>query len=209
MKRSYQQNCALAHALDLVGERWTLLIVRELLIGPRRYGELLDNLRGIGTNLLADRLREMEARGLIEKHAQRYSLTTSGRRLEPVVFELVRYGLTLELDDDSARLTRPDWDVVALSSLYRPLQDGGLGGRYVIELNHEPFCIEPASQNRVRVTAGDCTNPDVRVGLSKTTARRLGNGETTFVEANREGDLAVTGSKKEARRLLQSFGILP
>ena len=81
-KRSYQQNCALAYALDLLGERWTLLIVRELLIGPRRYGELLDNLTGIGTNLLADRLRELQAQGLIEKHGQRYELSEPGRLIE-------------------------------------------------------------------------------------------------------------------------------
>lgn len=209
MKRSYQQNCALAHALDLVGERWTLLIVRELLIGPRRYGQLLDNLRGIGTNLLADRLREMEARGLVEKHAQRYSLTDRGRQLEAVVFELVRFGLTLELEDSEERLTRPEWDVVALNSLYRAVDDDGLGGRYVIELNASPFCIEGAGRDRVRVTPGDCADADLRVSLSKKLARQLGNGARSFVDATRDGSLRVQGSKREARRLLRSFGILP
>ena len=78
MKRSYKQNCALAHAMDVVGERWTLLIVRELLVGPRRYGELLNNLSGIGTNLLADRLKELEAAELIAKEGSRYLLTENG-----------------------------------------------------------------------------------------------------------------------------------
>lgn len=209
MKRSYQQNCALAHALDLVGERWTLLIVRELLIGARRYGELLDNLKGIGTNLLADRLREMDARGLIEKQGQRYALTDRGRQLEPVVFELIRFGLTLAVDDSDQRLTRPEWDVVALSSLYRPVGDDGLIGRYVIELNDAPFRIEGAGKDRVRVTAEDCDDADVRVTLSKSLARELGSGAKTFVDATKDGSLEVRGNKNEARRLLKSFGFLP
>lgn len=208
MKRSYRQNCALAHALDLVGERWTLLIVRELLIGPRRYGELLDNLRGIGTNLLAGRLREMESRGLVEKRAQTYSLTASGQRLEPVVFELVRFGLTLEIEDMSQWLKRPEWDVVALSALYRP-SDDALQGRYIIELNGEPFCIEAVGRDGVRVTAGECDTAEVRIGLTKSVARQLGSGDITFVDATREGLLNVKGSKLEARRLLRSFGMLP
>ncbi len=66
-KRSYRQYCSLARALDLLGERWTLLIVRELLSGPRRYRELLDNLPGIGTNLLAARLRELEGVSIVRK----------------------------------------------------------------------------------------------------------------------------------------------
>src|SRR5919108_6323958 len=66
-KRSYNQYCAVARGLDVIGERWTLLLVRELLLGPKRYGDLLAAATGIGTNLLAERLREMEAGGLVEK----------------------------------------------------------------------------------------------------------------------------------------------
>src|SRR5690349_23360346 len=98
-RRSYQQHCGVARALDVIGERWTLLIVRDLLIAPRRYGELLDGLPGITTNLLAKRLREMTRAGLVEKRQGSppgsfdvYALTKSGRELEPVLMELGRWG---------------------------------------------------------------------------------------------------------------------
>lgn len=98
-KRSYEQHCGLARALDIVGERWTLLIVRDLLLGPRRYGDLLESLEGITTNLLAKRLREMTKLGLLEKRrlpspasGDVYALTDAGRSLEPAVMELARWG---------------------------------------------------------------------------------------------------------------------
>src|SRR5712691_3728539 len=98
-RRSYNQYCALARALDVVGERWTLLLVRELLLGPRRYKDLLDGLPGIGTNLLADRLKHLEDAGMIRRvvlpppaGSAVYELTELGRRLEPAVFELGRWG---------------------------------------------------------------------------------------------------------------------
>src|SRR5690349_12744259 len=91
-RRSYQQFCGVARALDVVGERWTLLIVRNLLLGPRRYGDLLAELPGLTTNLLAKRLREMELVGLVEKRelpppaaSTVYALTADGAALEGVV----------------------------------------------------------------------------------------------------------------------------
>src|SRR5918996_4677686 len=98
-KRRYDQYCALARALDVVGERWTLLLVRELLLGPRRYTDLLGGLPGIGTNLLADRLRYLEQVGLVRRRvlpppagSTVYELTELGRELEPTVFALGRWG---------------------------------------------------------------------------------------------------------------------
>lgn len=93
--RSYDQYCLLARALDVVGERWTLLVVRELLIGPKRYTDLLDGLPGIATNLLSARLKQMEARGLIQRRrlpapaaSTVYELTELGRGLEPTMAAL-------------------------------------------------------------------------------------------------------------------------
>ena len=123
-KRSYSQNCALAHALDVVGERWSLLLIRELLIGPRRYRDLLKGLSGIGTNLLATRLKELEYHGIIEKtaisctdSALAYQLTARGRSLENAVFELIRWGLQLPDRSSESNLSMPEWDVVALQAL--------------------------------------------------------------------------------------------
>src|SRR5207249_10868829 len=99
-KRSYGQFEGLATALDAVGERWTLLLVRELLLGPRRYKDLLEGLPGIGTNLLARRLKELKGAGVIVKRSlpapagsSVYELTDSGRALEPDLIELARWGM--------------------------------------------------------------------------------------------------------------------
>lgn len=101
--KSYQQYCSVARALDIVGDRWVLLIVRELLaFGPSRYSDLQRGLPGIASNLLAERLRVMEADGLIERHeapapvgANLYQLTERGRGLQDVVHALSRWGLDL------------------------------------------------------------------------------------------------------------------
>src|SRR5271155_445348 len=98
--RSYGQYCSVAKALDVVGERWTLLIVRELLLrGDLRYTDLRQGLPGIATNLLADRLRELERLGVVEREeapppiaATVYRLTSHGQRLGPVLLELGRWG---------------------------------------------------------------------------------------------------------------------
>jgi DNA-binding HxlR family transcriptional regulator len=99
-RRSYDQFCGIAKALDVVGERWTLLMVRDLLLGPRRYGDLLAGLPGITTNLLAKRLKQLEAEGLVERtrlpapatSSVVYRLTPSGRELEPALHALGAWG---------------------------------------------------------------------------------------------------------------------
>lgn len=91
-EKSYHQHCGLARALDVVGERWTLLIVRELLLGTRRYSQLQKALEGVTTNLLADRLQRMQQRGLIEKTPAGYRLTPAGEELEPAIMALARWG---------------------------------------------------------------------------------------------------------------------
>lgn len=207
MQRSYRQNCALAHSLDLLGERWTLLIIRELLIAPRRYSELLENLAGIGTNLLADRLSSLEERGLIEKSGPYYELTGLGKRLEPVIHELVRFGLALGIEDDPGRLTRPAWDIVALQAMYRPDIGAGLNDRYIIELDGNPFCIDMTGADP-KINISDSSQVRAKVILAKALARKLANGEIDFDKSIRRGSMQIRGAKREAKKLLRSFGIL-
>src|SRR5512140_1995634 len=125
-RRSYHQFCGVARALDVVGERWTLLVVRNLLLGPRRYGDLLEELPGITTNLLAKRLRELARAGLVEKVQARgpapaalYALTPEGAALEPVVMELGRWGGRYM--DRPARGDRLDfgWALLSLKRRYK------------------------------------------------------------------------------------------
>ncbi|HSO95348.1 MAG TPA: helix-turn-helix domain-containing protein [Acidimicrobiia bacterium] len=127
MRRTYGQFCPVARSLDVLGERWTLLIVRELLLGPQRYSDLRDRLPGMWSNLLAQRLRDLDAAGLVRRRelprpAARlvYELTERGQALEPLVYELARWGLEL--------LDEPGGDVVPRHSL--PL---GLKGLVLVD----------------------------------------------------------------------------
>src|ERR1700745_1196282 len=99
MSRRYEQYCPMAHALDLVGDRWALLVIRELMHGPKRYTDLVDHLPGIGTNMLAARLRELEGNGVVTRRilpppaaSRVYELTDYGRELRPAMRELALWG---------------------------------------------------------------------------------------------------------------------
>jgi DNA-binding HxlR family transcriptional regulator/putative sterol carrier protein len=122
-RRDYRQYCGLAVALDVLGERWTLLIVRELLLGPRRYGELLAELPGIGTNLLAERLKFLVERGVLQ-HAsadgreRAYELTELGEELRKPVLGLARWGLAqLGEPSDTEMVMRPHWGFLAVQAM--------------------------------------------------------------------------------------------
>src|SRR6185312_3549711 len=104
--RTYADSCAIARALDVVGERWALLVVRELLLGPQRFGDLRHALPGVSSNLLTDRLRELEAHGVLARRklpppagAVVYELTGSGKELEPVLLALGQWGARMPLPD--------------------------------------------------------------------------------------------------------------
>lgn len=128
-KRSYKQNCALARAADAIGERWTLLLVRDLLVGPRRFNELLASLRGIGSNLLARRLKDLEAAGLVSRQddgSRAYSLTERGKALEPAVLALIRWGLLHGPENRDGDYHQDDWDLLALKAAFQPDRAQGL-----------------------------------------------------------------------------------
>ncbi len=119
--RRYKQSCALAHSADLIGERWTLLIIRELLLRPRRYGELLSHLGGMGTNLLAKRLKDLTEAGLLDNRGATYQLTAAGSALEPAVLALIRWGLVYAGPAKSEEETAVQvWDLLALKAHFCP-----------------------------------------------------------------------------------------
>lgn len=137
-RRSYDQFCSVARALDHVSERWTLLIVRNLMLGPRRYSDLMTELPGITTNLLAARLRAMEASGLVVKRAgppARYELTALGAALEPVVVELGRWGANFMDQPRRADTMNAGWGLLALKRRYR----GGLRAVVGLRLGERHF----------------------------------------------------------------------
>ena len=131
MAKKYDQYCPLAHALELIGERWTLLLVRELMHGPQRYTDLADRLPGIGTNILASRLRDLEAAGVVAKRtlpppaaSKVYELTEYGVELKPVMRELARWG-SRSLGPPSPDELFPGWLVNAVDNVLSPVAPPG------------------------------------------------------------------------------------
>jgi DNA-binding HxlR family transcriptional regulator len=132
MSKRYDQYCPVAHALGLVGERWSLLIVRELLHGPRRYTDLAASLPGIGTNILAARLKDLEDCGIVAKRrleppaaSQVYELTPYGLGLKPVMRELALWGLrSIGAPSDSDDFA-PGWLQGALDTVFAPVAPAG------------------------------------------------------------------------------------
>jgi len=122
--RSYGQFCGLARALDAVGDRWSLLIVRELLLGPMRYSELAESLGGIATNLLADRLRSLESSAVIERRLGQtsgvvYALTPWGSQLREAIEALIRWSFPLMASGPGGDPMQPRWLAIALEALLR------------------------------------------------------------------------------------------
>jgi DNA-binding HxlR family transcriptional regulator len=132
VSKRYDQYCPIAHALDLVGERWALLVVRELLFGPQRYTDLAAKLPGIGTNILAGRLKDLETCGIVAKRrlpppaaSQVYELTPYGMALKPVIRELAVWGIRSlgppQLEGELA----PAWLEHALDTVFAPVAPAG------------------------------------------------------------------------------------
>lgn len=174
-RRSYNQYCGLAKSLDVVGERWTLLIVRNLLLGPLRYSDLLRGLPGITTNLLAKRLREMEEFGLIERvrgstgdGGQAYRLTFMGADLEPAVHALGRWAWSWMEPPKKGERRSIEWLLVALRRRYL----GGTALRAELIADDVPYRIilSPAS---VEIGRGEVSSPDLRIRASGDAAMRL------------------------------------
>jgi len=132
MSKRYDQYCPIAHALGLVGERWSLLIVRELMHGPKRYTDLAGSLPGIGTNILAARLKELESCGLVTKHrldppaaSQVYELTPYGHELKPVMRSLALWGLRSINPPTEEDELAPGWLYGALDTVFAPVAPTG------------------------------------------------------------------------------------
>jgi DNA-binding HxlR family transcriptional regulator len=161
--RSYDQYCALAKALDVVGDRWTLLIVRELLVRPCRYSELQDGLAGIATNLLAERLRQLEGAGVIDRDGDgRYELTDRGRRLGAAVDELVRWGAPLMLAGQGTDSFRARWLELPLKLMFGGIDPRRPDIQIEVRTADEMLTLTSAS-GAVDVRTGPAPSPDIVV----------------------------------------------
>lgn len=159
--RSYHQYCSFARGLDIIGDRWILLIVRELLEGPRRYNELLHGLPGIATNLLAERLRDLTQAGVVERRSDStYALTEWGEGLRDVIHSLGRWARPLmgrmERDDEF----RSHWLVHPIHVLYEGVDRRRLPLTVEVDTADAPMTLQSAN-GRVRVLPGRPESPDL------------------------------------------------
>lgn len=209
-KRRYRQYCSLARALDLVGERWTLLIIRELLSGPRRYQELLDNLPGIGTNLLATRLRELGGMSIVRKvllsapRVRAYELTEMGRALEPAVVELARWGVEV------LGHRRPDdhwsaqWNPLALTARFQADKAAGIDAIYEYDVGGHVFHARIRNQS-IETRPGTALSPDVRLVTDEETFLDLATESLSVEQAVESGRLRMEGTPEAIRSSLEIF----
>jgi DNA-binding HxlR family transcriptional regulator len=143
--RSYNQLCGLAYALDIVGERWTLLIVRELFAGPRRFTDLVEGLPGISTNLLTERLKHLEQQGLLHRRvlpppaaSMVYELTPLGLALEGALLELGKWGRQfVPASPEGTTVLRLGSYALTLKTFFRPHLAQGINETYALHIDDE------------------------------------------------------------------------
>jgi DNA-binding HxlR family transcriptional regulator len=208
MARSYSQHCALAHALDIVGERWTLLIVRELMAGPQRYTELGEGLVTVPSNVLAGRLKEMESRSLVRRRqlpapaasVTVYELTEEGESLIPVVIELARWGLrTLSLTVRGQPF-RARWLVLALEARFDAATAVGLSECYEFDIDGDGVVSFEIADGDGKARMGPAVDPVVRIVADADTFAALTSGAITAAQALRQG-ARIEGSAKALERM--------
>ena len=210
MAKTYAQYCPVAHALELVGERWALLIVRELLNGPKRYTDLADALPGIGTNILAGRLRDLENGGVIQKRllpppaaAKVYELTEYGEGLREPLYALARWGARSLGPPRSADSLSPGWLLNAVRAVCSP--DERIRDR-VFELRvDDEVATVTFDDGRSVVEPGPAEEPDVVIETDPTTLFCIAAREQSLSEAIDGGAVEVTGKRADAERFLASF----
>ncbi|MEE4491683.1 winged helix-turn-helix transcriptional regulator [Streptomyces sp. BE230] len=201
-RRSYDQFCASARALDAVGDRWSLLIVRELLAGPRRYTDLHADLPGVSTDVLASRLKDMEQGGLVTRRrlpppaaAAVYELTGRGHGLLPVLAALAEWGAPALVERRPTDAVRAHWFALPLLRALEGFGGPAAGGVVDVHLDEGEFHVrtgKPASGEPV-YGDGPAARADARIALDAELCLALGRGELTFAEAVGAGRIEVSG----------------
>ncbi|MFW6694653.1 winged helix-turn-helix transcriptional regulator [Streptomyces sp. MAR4 CNX-425] len=197
--KSYGHYCALARGLDAIGDRWLLLIVRELLHGPRRYGELLQGLPGVATNLLSVRLRTMQANGLVAKADDHYRLTERGEGLRDVVAAIGRWADPMMDRMAPGDAFRGHWLAHPVAALFPGVDAARPELTVEVRCDDEPMTLRSAA-GRVTMEPGRAAAPDLVLTGPPDAAVGLLAGRIDPAEAASRG-LAVTGDARLLRRL--------
>jgi DNA-binding HxlR family transcriptional regulator/putative sterol carrier protein len=210
--RSYRQFCPAARALDVVGERWSLLVVRELLFGPKRYTDLQDGLPGIGPNVLAARLRRLEDAGLVRRRrlappaaSTVYELTELGSELRPILDGLFQWGLQLLSRPRAGDAVKASYWLPAIEEAARAASiPKGVDDVYELRVGDEAVTVA-AARGEVSVRTGPAESPDLVVETDPVTFAKLGLGQISPAEAAAQGSLTYDGDESAAARCAALF----
>jgi len=214
-RRNYGQYCSLARALDRVGDRWILLLVRELLTGPKRFTDLQIGLRGMGPNLLSQRLKELEEEGLVRRTSlpppaasSVYELTEMGRGLEPALLALARWGIQFLGPREADELFRPEWILLVLQFIFQPEHARGVRARYQFEVGESVFTAM-VENGRVETVPGPCDRPDAVLRVDLETFLDIGGGQVTGRQALEAGKIRMEGEPEAVLQCLRLFNPRP
>jgi DNA-binding HxlR family transcriptional regulator len=212
VERTYNQFCATARTLDLVGERWTLLLVRELLTGPKRFSDFQSSLRGLGTGLLAARLKHLEREGIVRKiilpppaRTPAYALTEAGAELEPAVMALARWGSKWAMGERRPEESfHPGWAVLALRAFFDPEAARGLRAVYEFRVGEEVFhaLVEDGT---IDTQHGPAQRPDAVIETDEDVLVEMGEGRASFATALRDNRALASGDPSALGRLHSLF----
>jgi DNA-binding HxlR family transcriptional regulator len=210
VKRSYGDACGIARALDVVGERWALLVIRELLLGPKRFSDLRAGLRGISPDVLSQRLRELEQAGLLRRAelpppagSRVYQLTDRGKDLEPVIVALGRWGTAAPFPPGDAKLG-VDSMVLALKTVFDPGAADDLDAIYELRLDQQPFSASVAG-GRLDIAHGSAVAPDATIEADPATLPEILWRGRRLSDAERAGEIRIEGDRQAAKRFLSLF----
>ena len=209
-RRSYDDGCAAAHALDLIGERWALLVVRELLLGPKRFTDLRAGLPNASPNVLAQRLRELEGAGVVRRRklpppaaSRVYELSEWGEELEPVIISLGHWGARSPLRPRDAALG-VDSLILSFRTMFDAGAAKGIEALYELRLGEEVFRAEVAD-GRFEIARGNAERPDATIESEAATLGALVYEGGSLAEALRSGEVKIEGESSVVERFLTLF----
>ena len=208
--RTYDEACGIARALDVVGERWALLVVRELVLGPKRFTDLQSGLRRVSPDVLSQRLRELEAAGVVARRtlappaaSRVYELTARGRALEPVLQALGRWGSRVPMPSGDAELG-VDAAMVALPTLFDAGRAGDLEAAVQLRIDGEPFAAT-VGDGAFALARGELAGPGATIATTPGTLAAVLWHDLPLADAVRDGRAVVDGDRRLARRFLRLF----
>lgn len=214
VSRPYGQFCGLASALDQIGDRWTILVIRELLIGPRRYGDVQDNLPGIGPNQLSDRLRHLVQSGLADVgptagdgRGKLYRLTQRGEELREPLLDLAKWGMrSLTSEDVATGVSRAAWGFLAVQAMLRPNRVPQVNESYQFRVDDNVFHIA-VHDGQVDSREGTATHPALTITADAATFISIGAQLLTPADAVLSGKISAVGDPAALRRCSELLGL--